>query len=248
MYMEKKKILFVLLVLGLGLTGCGGSLTGGDDDSDYYTISAVLVKNVQTDSAAITVVLTKNADTITSAVITLDGDTLMTNSSGYYKTYGSGRIPVDTVYTLSITDSTLLDRDLSIRLASTPVITDAGFRFYTGSAEPVAWTGGANADGFILATKPPDDAAVDTGYSAYTGLLNGTIPSETFELDLNDRIIGTHMIYVVAYTGAPVEDGFIPFFLPSVLVPDDNITGTTIIGRTAGIVIALPDSISVSNP
>lgn len=250
MSMEKKTILLVLplMTLILGLVGCGGNLTGNNTDKNYYVINAILVKNVGTDSARIDVLLTRNKDTITSAVVTLNNDTLETNSTGYYQNYGTGLVPVDTTYTLSIIDSTLLDRDISIRLAGTPVINSPTFRFYTGSAEAVSWTGGANADGFILATVPPDSASVDTGYSAYTALVSGTIPSSAFEQGINDRIIGMHMIYVAAYNGAPIADNFIPFDLPSIDVPGDNVAGNTVSGRTAGIVIGLPDSISVSNP
>ncbi|MEZ5360631.1 MAG: hypothetical protein R3F48_17595 [Candidatus Zixiibacteriota bacterium] len=247
--MEKKTVLFVIPILALilGLVGCGGDLTGGGT-KDTYVVYATLVKNVQTDTARIDVLLTRNGDTITTATVALNNDTLETNTIGYYQTYGAGTIPVNAVYTLSLVDSTLLDRAISIRLAGAPIITNTGFRFYTGSAEAVSWTGGANADGFILATMPPASASVDTGYSAYVAVNNGTIPSEAFELGVNDRIIGMHMIYVAAYNGAPIANTFIPFDLPKLLIPGDNISGSNISGRAAGIVIGLPDSISVSNP
>ncbi len=245
--MKKKTALLVILIALIGFSGCGGDLTGSGDSDDVYTIRAVLVKLQETDTARIDVLLTKNGDTSKSAVISLGGNELDTNETGYYKDYIAGQLPIDTDYTLNVSDSGSIDIDFSIRLSDAVTITDAGFRFYTGSAEAVNWTGGGMGTGYILATMPPGSATVDTGYTAYTGILTGTIPSEAFEMNLSDRIEGIHKIYVASYTGAPIASDFIPFDLPKTLVPADNVSETNITGRTAGIVVAVPDSISVSN-
>ena len=118
------------------------------------------------------------------------------------------------------------------------------YRFFVGGEEEVTWTPSANADGFILATVPPEIYDLP-GYSAYVSSDRGTIPPETFLDELSARISGTHMIYVAAYTGAPIQSPALPFDVPSVDIPPDNVTGDNIAGRIAGIVVATPDSIIV---
>ena len=247
--MEKKTaIISAILIFGLLAFGCGGDLNPTGGSKDTYVVDAVLVKNTYTDSARVDVLLLKNGDTCSTATIRLNTTVLDTSGSRYYKAFGAGLIPVDTVYTLSIHDSTIFSADLSIRLADAVTITFSGFRFYNGSAEAVSWTGGTKGDGYILATAPPESAAVDTGYSAYYTTLTGAIPAEAFEDGFSNRIIGVHKIYVTAYTGAPIDSPLLPFDLPKILIPADNVSGTQISGRAAGIVISAPDSIDVSAP
>ncbi|MCK5127830.1 MAG: hypothetical protein KAR42_16355 [candidate division Zixibacteria bacterium] len=247
--MEKKILLCIaIIVIAVLSFGCGGDLTGGSDNNDVYVINASLVKNTFTDSARIDVVLTKNGDTCHCADIQLGAIVLDTNAIGYYKIFDSSQIIVDTVYTLNVRDSSSLNANLTIRLANTVTITDAGFRFYTGSAEAVSWTGGTNADGFILASTPPAGAVVDTGYTSYYSILNGVIPVETFLINPTTRIIGIHKIYVAAYNGAPVANSLLPFDLPKINIPASNVNGSNISGRVAGIVISASDSIDVSAP
>jgi hypothetical protein len=127
-------------------------------------------------------------------------------------------------------------------------IDSAGFRQFFGNAESVSWSMITGIDGYILATsppEPPDTSVVYDGYEEYLIDAAGTIPSATF-LSGDNRILGYHLIYAAAYTGAPTDFSNLPFDIPIVNNPSDNISLSNLKGRVAGMVISAPDSIFVS--
>lgn len=210
-----------------------------------YGVDAILVKDLLTDSSSIFVALTKSNVIYRGADVSLGQLTIDTTSFGYFRRLGPNQIFTDSSYILTIVDGTLLDTEFTITMPDSFEI-NKRYRFFSGGEEAVDWTASANADGFILATVPPEIYNI-AGYSAYIDSDRGTIPPATFLDSLSNKYVGTHLIYVAAYIGAPTESPAIPFDMPSTGGPADNITGDEIAGRIAGMLIATPDSIIVAD-
>lgn len=233
-----------LLVFAVLLATCGGEQKPTSTVTDTYRVEAVLYKNLDDGEANIDLCLIKNGVMYKGANITLDTIPLDTNVCGYTKRFSPSQVLVNSSYILNITDGSKLDLDIPILVPQSFSIVDVGFRNFTGSPEAVSWTASTNLDGYILATVPPDSAVTDDGYEEYVAVTNGSIPAETFSYN-QERIIGSHMIYVTAYSGAPVEFPTLPFAIPATGGPADSVWAKNVTGRVAGMVIAAPDSIFV---
>lgn len=227
------------------LSGCDADLTGTGKPLDNYRVETVLLANLDTSTTSILLTLTKNGLTYKKADIALSGKSLDTTAAGYYRLFDSSEVVPDSVYILSIKDSTTYTVNLSLTLPGVFSINETGVRFYSGTAETVSWTLSEETDGYILATTPPDSAITDEGYEIYAGGTTGTLPPDAFIYN-DERIIGDHLIYVASYTGAPTSFPDIPFDIPAENYPADNVSGTQISGRVAGMVIAVPDTIIVT--
>jgi len=245
--MEKICTFFgILLAFGLFLAACDGEQAVQPDDGATYRVEAILVKTLANDSASIYVSLTKENTAYKGADIALDGIVLDTIAAGYFRKFGPATVLVDSSYTLTVTDGSALDTGFTIFLPHGFAIESPALRFFTGSPESVTWTPSVTASRYILATVPPDTVIYD-GYEAYVGTTSGAIPPEAFKDEFDNRLVGTHMIYVAAYIGAPGESPAFHFDVPDSTKPIDNITGEDIEGRVAGMVIAEPDSIIVTD-
>ena len=231
-------ILLIAAVWG----GCSGDITPPAGGSNYH-VEAILVKKTLPDSAAFFMTLKKNNVVYKIASVRLSGIVIDTNQYGYVKHFAGAQFPVDSSYTLNIKDDSL-DVNLTLALSGGFAINSPGLRTFTGSAEPVSWTVSTNSDGYILATLPPDTTVYYDAYEAYVSITQGTIPPEFF-LDGLNRIVGTHMIYVAAYIGAPIDFYELPFVIPDLNNPGDNLSRARLSGRLAGMVIAAPDWIVV---
>jgi hypothetical protein len=234
----------VLLAVAV-LAGCSGKITPPVTGSTYR-VEALLVKKILPDSSAVFVTLKKNDAVYKGATVKIGGIILDTVSAGYVKNFTGSQFQFDSSYTLNIQDDDSLNLNLTLSLPDSFLINSPALRFFTGGAETVAWSASASADGFILATVPPDTAYADSAYKAYVATTQGEIPPETF-LDGLNRIVGTHMIYVAAYIGAPIDYYGLPFRIPTVGNPADNLSMSNVSGRLAGMVLAAPDSIIVNN-
>lgn len=214
-------------------------------EEKMYGVEAVLVRDLMGDSASVFVTLTKSKAAYRGADVYLGQVQIDTVASGYYRRFGVDQILPESSYVLTIVDDTMLNAQLTFTMPDSFEV-DKHYRLFSGGEESVAWSPSVNADGYILATVPPDGVN-DSGYAAYVNINQGTIPAATFLDSLSNKIVGTHMIYVAAYIGAPVESPDIPFYIPTVNSPADNVSGGNIAGRIAGVVIASPDSIIVAN-
>jgi hypothetical protein len=242
------KISWIIATATIFIIGCGADLTKPDPvDEDSFSVEAVLVKNLETDSAFVEISLLKNNQALASASVTLAGLEISGDSGSYSRAYGPGPISAGNSYLLVISDSTAQILSTNITLPGSVVINGPDIRNFTGDPEAVAWSGSSGSSDFILATTPPAAFSDENGYGEFTGNLSSTIPSETFVLISTDRMLGTHMIYVAAYTGAPFDSDAIPFDIPTVGRPANNISVDSVSGRIAGIVISSPDSIIVTN-
>lgn len=212
-----------------------------------YRVTAILVKNLAADSAGLYVTLTKSNLTYKKATVSLGSTTLDTNAAGYFKRFGSAQIKFDSSYILSIVDGSTFDTTLTIHMPDSFTLTSPDVRFFSGMSETVSWSPSVSADGYILATQPPDTAAYD-GYEEYVATNSGTITPDPFLDASNNRIVGTHLILVAAYIGAPVKCPAFFFDIPAQGNPADNVASEIIVGRTAGMVIAEPDTIIVAAP
>ncbi len=234
----------VLLIAAL-LAGCSGDLNT-PSTSSTYRVDAILVKKMLPDSSAVFLTLQKNGADYKGAGVTLAGMVLDTNELGYVGYFGASQIAADTSYIINIKDNDSLDVDLTVSVPELFAINSPGLRFFTGGAESVSWFASTNADAYILATEPPEDTAVVyDGFEAYVATTTETIPPETF-LDGLDRIGGMHYIHVAAYIGSPIDISELPFMIPVDGNPGNNVSGSNISGRLAGMVVAAPDSIFVS--
>jgi hypothetical protein len=210
-----------------------------------YGVDAILVRDLMGDSASIFVTLTKSAAAYRGADVYLGQAQIDTIATGYYRRFGVDQIQPGSTYVLTVVDDTILDAQLTLTMPDSFEV-DKHYRLFQGGEEEVLWSPSVNADGYILATVPPVGVN-DSGYTAYVISDRGTIPAATFLDSLSNKIVGTHMIYVAAYIGAPIKSPDIPFYIPTVNNPADNVSDDNIAGRIAGMVIASPDSIVVEN-
>ena len=239
----KLKACFLAIIIVF--TSCSGDLTQPAGDAEYQ-VTAVLVKYLDSGVARIDLVLRKNDTLYKMADISLSGIELDTGSTGYFKNFTISQILPGTSYTLNIQDNTNLDISLPITIPGAFSINKPALRHFTGDPVAVEWTISESTGGYILATSPPDSAVTDDGYEAYISGTSETIPADAFLLNINDKILGTHMIYTASYTGAPSFFDSLPFDIPVANNPDENVSLPKISGRSAGIIVAIPDSIIVS--
>jgi hypothetical protein len=234
----------VLLIAAVWI-GCSGDITPPVPAGSTYYVEALLAKNLDTDLASIVVTLDKNDSVYMDAAIMLAGLELGTYQESYIRNFGASEILVDSSYTLNIKDGDSLNVNLTISLSGAFAIDGPAYRQFNGGAESVQWTPSIGSDGYILATQPPPDSAGYDGYAAYYTVTTGSIPPETF-LNGIDRILGTHSIYVAAYTGAPTAGWMGYFDIPADNAPANNISMSRVSGRVAGMLIAPADSIIVT--
>jgi len=244
--MKKINAIYIpVLLIAAIWAGCSGDVTPPVSGSNYQ-VEAILVKKTIPDSAAFFMTLKKDNVVYKGAAVRLSGLAIDTNQYGYVRLFVGAQFKADTSYTLNIKDDSV-DVNLTLHLPGSFGIDSPGVRNFTGSAEPVSWTVSVGADGYILATRPPDPPdtlTVYDAYEAYVATTQGAIPPEFF-LDSLSRIVGSHEIYVAAYIGAPIDFYELPFIIPDLDNPGNNLSGSTISGRLAGMVIAAPDPIIV---
>lgn len=244
-----KKIVLIFAIVAFGATGiisCDGELTKPDTETTLYVLEALLVRDLALGASYVDVNLKRNDSILTTATVTLDGQIISSNATGYFRLFPISQFPADSSFSLRIVDESILDTTLSISLPGELNIVDDGFRTFIGSAEPVSWTVSAGTDGYILATTTPPGAITSNGYESFvTSSISSSIPPEAFNY-LSQRILGYHMIYVSSYIGSPVASNNFLFDIPTSGGPADNLTGGNLTGKIGGMVIAQPDSISVS--
>lgn len=235
----------VLLIAAI-MAGCSGKVTEPPvtTGSGYY-VEAVIAKNLVNNLSTIMLTLDKNDTAYFDASVTFRGLPLDTNQSGYVRLFGATEILADSSYTLNIKDGDSLDVNLTVKIPGSFEIDGPAFRQFDGGAESVQWIPSIGSDGYILATVPPDTTVYYDGFEEYIAITEGAIPPETF-LDGIDRILGTHRIFVAAYTGAPSASSILEFEIPETGGPVDNVSISGLSGRVAGMVIAVPDSIIVT--
>jgi hypothetical protein len=234
-----------VLLIAAFWVGCSGDITPPVPAGSSYYVETILAIDLATDSSTIIVTLDKNDTPYFDATITLGEMGLDTNSTGYTRMFGPAEITTDSSYSLRIVDGDSLDVIITLTVPAAFAIEGPSYRQFDGGAESVQWTPSVGSDAYILATKPPQTSIQYDGYEAYVPVTVGSIPPETF-LDGNDRILGTHYIYVAAFTGALPIWSMDDFDIPPVDSPPDNVSISRVSGRAAGMVIAVPDSIIVT--
>ena len=250
---DMKKFIFpavLSLIMVTVISSCSGDLNVTDDTETTYSVQATLVKDLADGTAQIDIVLNKNGSLYKNAVITLAGYQVDTSINGYSHTFTTGQIATGSSNILTITDSIFLDVTYTIDLPGTLAIDMPELpanRLYSGGAVTVEWTISSGTDGYILATTTPSGSSTDDGYEVYLFGFAAAIPTDGFIFN-QQTIVGTHMVYVAAYIGSPIKTLAIPFDIPVVNNPDDNITTTTVSGRISGMVISAPDSVVVPGP
>ncbi|MDD4052860.1 MAG: hypothetical protein PHR28_13305 [candidate division Zixibacteria bacterium] len=236
----------IILMAAAIMGGCNGTVTG-PGYTPKYRVEGILVKSLDGGSARIDLTLTKDSLSYKKAVITLGTTILDTNTLGYTKIFASGAIQTGQNYQLNIHDSTSLNVNLIIAMPGSFAINNVSLpadRIYAFGAVGVDWTISAGTDGYILADVPPSEAISNRGDTAYYDATEGAIRPDAFRY--NDiAVSGTHLVYVAAYTGAPVSAPAVPFAIPVANDPADNVSKNILFGRLAGMVVAAPDSVVV---
>jgi len=234
---------FLILAIVIFVSCDGKVITPGE--AVNYTVQATLIKDLADSSAVFEMALTKDGTAYKQATVTIGGLPVTGSDSGYVRVFSPTQILPGSNYILTIQDGTALNINFALIMPGEFAIDGPDFREFDGTAVQVQYSVSTNTDGYILATKPPDTASVTDGYEAYVFGTVNTIPPETFILNLQDRILGMHRIYVASYTGSPIASDYLPFDIPVVNNPADNVDRSIITGRISGILIAVPDSIVV---
>jgi hypothetical protein len=232
------------------LSACSGDLNPPQPEGSEYRVEAILLKKLYPQGVSVFVKLEKDLEKYTGADIFLEGDQLAINDSGYFGYYLSEEFPSDSDYILTIEDDSVI-MPLVIHLPGSFVIQSPDVRYFTGQPIPVSWTAAPTADGYIVATQPPDTVVAGTtgvvieGFSTYWATTQMSIPSEAFLVG-DYRIPGLHFIHVAAFHGAPFDYYGLPFKIPEVGNPEDNLSLPRASGRLCGMVLAPPDSVYVA--
>ncbi len=243
--MKKHILIFAIVALATGFVSCDGDLVKPTTVDRSHTLEALLVHDMDSGLSHINLTLTRGGTDLTTAIVTLGGLTISSDSTDYFRQFTTGQFPAGASYSLRVIDSTIMDTTLTITLPGSFNIVDAGFRNFTGSAEAVSWTGSTGTDGYIIATTTPPGASTTDGYELFiSGTLEGTIPPDAFNY-LSNRIEGLHTIYLASYKGTPMDSADLPFDIPATGGPTNNLATENLTGRIGGMVIALPDSITV---
>lgn len=251
----------VLALLALQFGCDGSSSTGTTVETNSYQATGVLVKDLNADpadadSSRMAVRFERNDSLLSSAVVTLNNDTLV---------FDRATFAIDSVYSFaSDTTALILPGAYGLGMVDASrfgdtvitIIPDT-FRidFYTndstidntnGQEIQISWTSAANIEGYAVAVVREDSIYTGYGYSQYVTDpgTQTTIPPDAYRLitDAGGVAVldtGWYQIFVYGYTGIPdsiLTDPLLPVPLPSSL-PGDNIDQGILSGRVGTVVV-----------
>lgn len=254
-------VVAVIALLAAGFGCDGSSSTGTTPETDSYRLQAVLVKDINADPAVadtsrLAVVFERNDSVLTSALVTLNNDTLVFNRALF---------PIDSVYSFANDTSPLIlpgayglgvvDGSKFGDTVITILPDTFSISFYTfdstidntnGQEIQISWTSAANIEGYVVAVVLEDSINTEYAYSQYVTDpgTQTTIPPDAYRLasDTNGVALldtGWYQIFVYGYTGIPdsvLSDPLLPVPMPSNL-PGDNVDQGILKGRVGTVVV-----------
>jgi len=254
-------ILISVVLLGVQF-GCDGSSSTGDTaETNSYRVRGVLVKDINADSldadsTRIAVRFRRNDTLLTSALVTLNNDTLVFNrasfaiDSVYSFASDSRRLMLPGAYGLGVVDGSRFSDTMITILPDTFSISfytnDSTIDNTNGQEIQLQWTSAANIEGYAIAVVLEDSVYTGHGYSQYVTDpgTQTTIPPDAYRLATDPEGValldtGWYEIFVYGYTGIPdsvLSDPLLPVPLPSNL-PGDNIDQDILKGRLGTVVV-----------
>ena len=248
----KTVIIFIFSGLILALLFAAGCDDNGvfKDQSGFYAFMGAVNKNLDTDSLVLAVSLKKDDTALTTADISLNGDTLEFDGSRYLLSYDGADSLSEGHYLLNVADSTLFSDtvgfDLPIDLQITSIALPSTRVNAGGVPVQFAWSNAVGADGYIYATVLKDSAYKSLGYAAFSTDFArlATIPPDAFRL-YSTLDTGWYYVYVYAYTGSPAFDDNLPTAFPASGFVD-SVTHPFLSGMIGTIVVSEHDSIHVT--
>ena len=255
--MKKYLTLYIIAILGLIFTGCGGDITG--DTTTEYTVDGLLMLDPNTDQAFCYALILQEGSSIanlTSYIITSATDsTAMTPRGGgaYLTTDNALELGADSTYTIRA-DEQFGDFyfSMNLDLADTfhvEVLSPAS-RIYSGGTVSISWNAPSQDFGYFVTLVPPSSEAVPFAEISNTSN-DFTIPADAFARSDGERVPGVYYIYVIAYKDTFYSDAFIEnhdhVFYP---YPDegfeDNIDRIGVSGKFGTVIVAYYDSVIVN--
>ena len=259
MHTSKFRYLLPLaLLVPAFLAACNGRSVDTEITADYR-VEGGLVQDMNVDSVFAVAVFNRNDSNLVTASIKLGADSLRYNDplAAVSSTYFFGRSSASRYAgdnpALTLKDATRFADTLAESVVDTFRITNfvPPTHIVQGNeAVSLEWTASANAEAYVLAAVKSDAAYTGEGYSLYAPLsaVAGTIPPDAFLLEgTNNPDTGLYNVYVYALSGVPdsaLTEPLLPVPLPNQLA--DNISVTSLTGRFGSIMVAVKDTVRVS--
>jgi len=246
-----------LLALVL-LAGCNSASVDTDITGDYR-VEGGLVQNINADSVFAVAVFSRNDSNLIAASVFINDDSLKYNdplaavSSAYFAGLDSLRKFAGGQPELRLKDATRFSDTIAGPAADTFSIISfvPPNHLIQGNGQvSLEWGASANAEAYVLAAVKASEAYTGEGYSLYAPLAatGGTIPPDAFILaGTTEADTGLYNVYVYALTGSP--DSALTAPLLPVPLPDqlsDNISVVNLAGRFGSVMVALRDTVRVS--
>jgi len=262
---RKTLIWSALIITGLiilnFMAGCESGSTGSNVVvTSGYRFDEVLVKDLSRNVTNTSAQLTLDGKVVSTAMITLSGDTLQFTGSPdslYSKSRPSASYYSVGTTNLIVTDGNALSDTITATVIDTFSITfiDPTFGLWLPSDGNVflQWTAVGNISGYAWAVVKAGSEYQGKGFSGYVDVQsgpNGTIPPDVFNINSGPGTVidtGWHYLYVYAYSGSPdsaLSSTLLPVPLPSQKA--DNLNKSRFVGRFGSVAITRFDSLHVT--
>ncbi len=254
-YSMKKALIYLALAAIACLTffvGCTQNITSNKGLAAYYT-EITVIKDLDSNKAAVTVYLTRNDTVLETADITF-GDYALNYSAAdtvykrIFKTADS--IPSQT-YNCVIIDGTALNDTVSLTVPSDLEITSVALPDDrvdpAGDAVQFQWSQSLMSNGYVFAANHVDSLYETDGYADFSpeNTPQATVPPDAFRPGgVPNPVLGWYYIYAYAYTGVPTDATYLPTYFPQAFT--NNLDKTDIAGSYGVVVISPRDSIDVT--
>ncbi|MBD3217640.1 MAG: hypothetical protein GF310_05135 [candidate division Zixibacteria bacterium] len=253
--------IFIFILTGFFIAGCGGDLSDGDIDSEF-SVRGLLYHDPNTNTSSAYAFVLEEGDpipTLTNFLVTSNEDSTQLNPIGggaYLTSQGALELAPDSSYIFWTGDDFgdfYFSKTLEIADTFSVTVTNPASRIYSGGTVSIQWNPPSQDFGYFVTIDPPGDAA-EPFWEFANSTTNLTIGAEAFSTSDGDRVEGIYYIYVVAYSETFYADAVIsndnPVFFP---YPDtgftDNINMIDIKGRFGTALVSFYDSVEViANP
>jgi hypothetical protein len=233
------------------LMACDGS-SGFRSDRSSYRMTGLMVKNLDRATAQAEVALLADDDPDSTALVTLNSDTLFWSDGLYRLDSQPASSFMAGSYLLTLENDNSLDESVTTNLPGNTILRVASpaNRINTGgSAVSVNFLAAQFAEGYAVAAVHRDSAYTGYGYSEWvtSGATAATIPPDAFRPNgSNYPDTGWYYIYVYAYAEAPdsaLSHGLLPVPMPNEL--PDNVDERNFDGHFGSVLVSHRDSVIV---
>jgi len=232
----------VAVAFAVGCNGPSGPVDPFGEDHEYR-FGGVLIKNYDSNSAAVAARLERNDTVVTTASISLGNTPLASTGDIYfYSVSPVESIPVG-VLGIYVFDSSRYNDTLALAIPGQVAIQSVAPSVKAPS-DPVTvtWSGASGAEGYIIAATKQGSAYLGQGYSQW-------VTSQTTSTGINDSAFmkptgseadpGMYDIFVYAYWGSP-DSALISHLLPTPIPSQlgDNIAEESMAGTISTVIVS----------